>query len=104
MSSREEPNRTEPNKVVTLCLFILLVIIQIGVFNLVFSIMRNHEENPQQVSDVQYVLVLFFILSLILGFGTDNQSKNKDVMDRNEEPMDQNKDSMDQIKDSMESK
>ena len=51
-----ESRRTEPNqrhKVITLCLFILLVIIQIGVFNLVFSIMRNHEENPQQVSDVQ---------------------------------------------------
>ena len=50
------------------------------------------------------MFLYFFILSLILGFGTDNQSKNKDFMDRNEEPMDQNKDSMDQIKDSMESK
>ena len=44
--NRTEPKTQNPNFVL---LFVILVIFQIGILSVIFSI-RNHEENPQGVS------------------------------------------------------
>ena len=46
--NRTEPKTQNPNFVL---LFVILVIFQIGILSVIFSI-RNHEENPQRVSTV----------------------------------------------------
>ena len=75
--NQTEPKTQNPNFVL---LFVILVIFQIGILSVIFSI-RNHEENPQRVSKYifyfcKYSTSFQLYQSLISGFWTDNQSNH----------------------------